>query len=571
MSEQVEHNEKVLSTKQRLVFFGKSRLLMAKRLFKDLNNGPSKLHVDSSPFSGKVIGESVTALWRDENPKERDLTAGKIQNLRVACIALNNIIVPKGKTFSFWKHIGRTTKRKGYVLGREVREGCIIPTMGGGICQLSNALYDSCLKAGIEVTERHGHTEVIAGSLAEQNRDATVFWNYVDFRFKAHCDIKIQAYMTHDNLVIRLLGEQSGGFTVDDVKSRDISEIGNCYSCGKTDCSMHVDIKSSDIKFGKQALVLDAMSPWVNDYILNHINESYYAFLPLDGHKLKKAQYKWKLKADKSYYFTFDTLKRSRAVRGLGPKGKLQEVLYNYDYSLGRKMAKKIPYDVSHVVVAQNLLPALWDSGVLWGRSFDVIMTRLPMKNLQSVLDEAHNLHPTSTTLADFRVSKDIVDLEWKALSAASRVITTHSGIRDVFGSKAVYIPEDIKFGEAKETVRDYIMLGGPALARKGVYEFLAAFGENGYKLCAPGKAYENDSAAEKIEALPTNWREIVKALILPAYVEHSNVWVKRAMEAGIPCIVSKNCGLQAQTGLIVLDELSPSSIQAAYEKLDLE
>lgn len=571
MSSDPEHSEKVLSPKQRVIFFGKSRVLIAKRLLKDLNNGPAKLDADPLPFKGNVIGESVTALWRDENPKERDLTAGKIQNLRVACKALNNLIVPKGKTFSFWKHIGRTTKVKGYVLGREVREGCIIPTMGGGICQLSNALYDSCLKGGIEVTERHGHTEVIAGSLAEQNRDATVFWNYVDFRFKAHCDIKIQAYMTHDNLVIRLIGEDTGNYTVDDVQSRDISEIGNCYSCGKTDCSMHVEIKASDIKFGKQALVLDAKNSLVNDYLVNHITEPYYAFLPLNGEKLKKAQYQWKLKADKTRYFTLDALKRSRAVRGLGQNGRLQEVLYNYDYKLGSKMARKIPYDVSHVVVAQNLLPALWESGVLWGRSFDVIMTRLPMKHLQSVLDDAHKKHPSSTTLSDFRVPQNIVELEWKALSAASRVITSHTGIRDVFGSRAVYLPEDIKFGTVKHGEGNYIMLGGPALARKGVYEFMDAFSSSNCKLCAPGKAYENNTIVERIDPLPDNWREKVKVLILPAYIEHSNVWVKRAMEAGIPSIVSSNCGLQAQVGLTVLDEVNESSFRDAYEKLSLD
>ena len=37
-------------------------------------------------------------------------------------------------------NLGRITARKGFVLGREIREGCVVPTVGGGICQLSNAL-----------------------------------------------------------------------------------------------------------------------------------------------------------------------------------------------------------------------------------------------------------------------------------------------------------------------------------------------------------------------------------------------------------------------------------------------
>ena len=74
---------------------------------------------------------------------------------------------------------------RGFVKGRELREGCIIPNVGGGLCQVSNALYDAALQAGHEIVERHAHTQVIAGSLAEQGRDATVFWNYVDLRFRS--------------------------------------------------------------------------------------------------------------------------------------------------------------------------------------------------------------------------------------------------------------------------------------------------------------------------------------------------------------------------------------------------
>ncbi len=66
----------------------------------------------------------------------------------------------------------------------------------------------------------------------------------------------------------------------------------------------------------------------------------------------------------------------------------------------------------THVVVQQNLLPFLWRAGVLGGRTFDVLMTALPLKNLQTQLDFAASLHPESKTLADFRV--DVVKEETK-------------------------------------------------------------------------------------------------------------------------------------------------------------
>ena len=65
--------------------------------------------------------------------------------------------------------------------GRELREGCIIPVVGGGLCQFECALTYAALSAGFEIIERHAHTQVIPLT-REVARDATVFWNYVDLR-----------------------------------------------------------------------------------------------------------------------------------------------------------------------------------------------------------------------------------------------------------------------------------------------------------------------------------------------------------------------------------------------------
>ncbi|MDV6235072.1 VanW family protein [Leptospira ellisii] len=74
---------------------------------------------------------------------------------------------------------------QGFVLGRGIREGCIIPSIAGGICKISNALYDVAVRSGFEVLERHRHSFVIPGSLAEQNGDTTVKWNSIYLRFRS--------------------------------------------------------------------------------------------------------------------------------------------------------------------------------------------------------------------------------------------------------------------------------------------------------------------------------------------------------------------------------------------------
>ena len=69
------------------------------------------------------------------------------------------------------------------VEGRQISEGCLIPAIGGGICQLSNALYEVALGAKLTIVERHPHTRIVPGSASEWGKDATVFWNYLDLRF----------------------------------------------------------------------------------------------------------------------------------------------------------------------------------------------------------------------------------------------------------------------------------------------------------------------------------------------------------------------------------------------------
>jgi vancomycin resistance protein YoaR len=78
------------------------------------------------------IHQQARRKFAKDNQYNWFLTAGKIENLRVAARNLNGIEVKANKVFSFWKHIGKPTKRKGYVVGREIREGCIVPTIAGG-------------------------------------------------------------------------------------------------------------------------------------------------------------------------------------------------------------------------------------------------------------------------------------------------------------------------------------------------------------------------------------------------------------------------------------------------------
>ncbi len=186
-----------------LAFELKAAFFRAKRVATDARGATRRWPLTGGSSDGALLAEISTPLRSavaETDPREARLVEGKIHNLYVALRRLDGAVVSGGSTFSFWRQIGRATRRAGYVEGRELREGCIIPTVGGGLCQLSNALYAAALDSGCEIVERHAHSHFVPGSMTERDRDATVFWNYVDLRFRARHELTIRCRLQDDRL-----------------------------------------------------------------------------------------------------------------------------------------------------------------------------------------------------------------------------------------------------------------------------------------------------------------------------------------------------------------------------------
>lgn len=199
------HPEDAHDAGARALFWAKSRLLIARRLVVNLV-GPRRGYrrLDAIPTGAVPLAEDESRLYTMADPRERALELGKVQNLRIAAAAIDGIALAPGETFSYWRAAGRASRAKGYVIGRELRQGCVIPTVGGGICQLTNALSRIAHRAGLEIVERHSHSAHPEGFFIDDTTDATVFWNYIDFRFRSARPVRIGARLTQDRLIVRL-------------------------------------------------------------------------------------------------------------------------------------------------------------------------------------------------------------------------------------------------------------------------------------------------------------------------------------------------------------------------------
>lgn len=564
-----------------IVFRAKAVALQVKRAaLGTISNPVERFPVRNYLTGKKIIAESRTMLWTDHENSEKILVAGKIHNLRLAIRQLNGVEVPANSVFSFWKHVGRTSRLKGYVAGRELREGCLIPNLGGGLCQLSNALYDTAVRAGFEIVERHPHSQVIPGSLAETGRDATVFWNYVDLRFRSSHPFRIEAQLTADSLVVRFRGNSNDGrrqFLIP-VRTQGIekpSKIENCLSCETRGCFRHTsDI--TDNHFGRAAFLLDDYWPEFDRYISVTKHRRDLVCLPLDGKKFGKQNYGWTtsgfgtLKQNR-----FLTLWRSYKSRKLALHGATrQRFLLAANEKLAHRYASVLNYDVTHVTVMQQLLPFLWREGHLGGRTFDVLMTGLPLAVLQQRLDSAFRLHPQSVTLGDFRSDQELLDAESSALQQARKIITPHTQIAALYPEKTVLIDWAMPNAAAqlKTSGRGeaHIVFPGATLGRKGVYELRAVLERLNLQLMTMGPLLEGSDFWEGMKVSPLraddDWLSNATAVVLPSFVEHRPRRLLEAVARGVPVIASTACGLENINGVT---SIPPGDVESLYAEIE--
>jgi vancomycin resistance protein VanW len=147
-----------------------------------------------------------TPLLRQLKDVDMRLQHNKIINLEVALRRLNGIVVYPGETFSYWRLIGKPTKRKGYYEGMVLFYGSFRKGVGGGICQLSNLLYWITLHTPLKVTERHRHSYDVfpdANRTQPFGSGATCAFNYLDLQIynpTIH-PYQLHVYLTDSHLV----------------------------------------------------------------------------------------------------------------------------------------------------------------------------------------------------------------------------------------------------------------------------------------------------------------------------------------------------------------------------------
>lgn len=133
------------------------------------------------------IAAHSTPLFRELAGVDPLLQRNKVQNLRIAASALDGIVLEPGVRLSFWREVGRPSRRRGFLEGLVLDHGQLKAGVGGGLCQLTNLLYWMTLHTPLQVVERWRHSyDVFPDSSRTQpfGSGATCAWPALDLQIE---------------------------------------------------------------------------------------------------------------------------------------------------------------------------------------------------------------------------------------------------------------------------------------------------------------------------------------------------------------------------------------------------
>ena len=145
------------------------------------------------------------------------LQENKVTNIELACKKINGMVIHPGETFSYWKTVGKTTKKLGYKEGLVISKNGLTKGYGGGLCQMANMIHWLVLNSPLTVTELHHHSDALFPD--ERRRvpfgtGTSVCYNYIDYRFcnTTEQDVQILVWCENGELCGELRSEREFPF-----------------------------------------------------------------------------------------------------------------------------------------------------------------------------------------------------------------------------------------------------------------------------------------------------------------------------------------------------------------------
>ncbi len=320
--------------------------------------------------------------------------------------------------------------------------------------------------------------------------------------------------------------------------------VRSCASCDETGCAMHLATAPQPAE--RTAWLLDDVWPETAS-LASALIQPGDQFLAPGIWRGFPRRYDWP--EARSLPAIRQTIRRHLAMRRVAKAGGAirQRTYLEHDRLVARRLARSIDFRARHLVVAQAWLPWLDEAGALGGRSFDVVMSRYPLGEINRMLDAAAAEIGRSTTIADFRADPDLVERERKLFQRARRIITPHQGIAALFPDRAMLLSWHRPNPTPREPGNRIAFLG-PTIARQRPDLVRAATRSIDEPLIVFGPILEPlwDGIAIERREMGPDWLDAIGAILHPAVLTNEPRRLLEAVASGVKVYATPDCGLAA-------------------------
>ncbi len=134
---------------------------------------------------------------------------GRVQNIVTGAKLINGSVIMPGEEFSADAAMRPYTFENGYAEAGSYENGKVVQSMGGGICQVSSTLYNACLMAELEITQRQPHSMTVG--YVEPSMDAAIAGDYKDLKFKNNTEspIYVEGYVSGGYITFVIYGKET--------------------------------------------------------------------------------------------------------------------------------------------------------------------------------------------------------------------------------------------------------------------------------------------------------------------------------------------------------------------------
>lgn len=123
-----------------------------------------------------------------------EVDRNRISNMQLAASFFDGLIVNPDEIISFWRQVPAPRPHNQFKPGPTLIKGKLAFDYGGGLCQISTALFKVFIRSGFEIIERHSHS-IDAYGLERYfvlGQDSAVAYGYKDLIVRNTSDVPIQ-------------------------------------------------------------------------------------------------------------------------------------------------------------------------------------------------------------------------------------------------------------------------------------------------------------------------------------------------------------------------------------------